>query len=252
MNKLKILDSGRMDSFVTELLAAASFSDSSSEISFEVYCEEFNLDQKLFIGLLEEGDYDGTVRRAGIGVSICPRTGEIADMINGQSIIGYLVEAPLETWKSMRIALNVEKIGPVYIPKVIVGDEAILTWRPRDGLRDCNCLATYFAFTHTLEERRTHYEDSYGCFPEFKAGVNIGPVTVAEVGVLRREIAYLSDVLNTAARIQGECNKLKCPGLIIADLRNRLPEDQPYSLESKGELPLRGKETNLEIFGVSE
>ena len=115
-----------MDSFVTELLAAASFSDSSSEISFEVYCEEFNLDQKLFIGLLEEGDYDGTVRRAGIGVSICPRTGEIADMINGQGIIGYLVEAPLETWKSMRIALNVEKIGPVYIPKVMVGDEAIL------------------------------------------------------------------------------------------------------------------------------
>ncbi|NIP97817.1 MAG: adenylate/guanylate cyclase domain-containing protein [Akkermansiaceae bacterium] len=131
-----------------------------------------------------------------------------------------------------------------------VGDEAILTWRPQDGLTDSNCVATYFGFCEVLESRRSHYESAYGCFPEFKAGLNLGPVTVAEVGVLKREIAYLSDVLNTAARIQGMCNELESPILISGMLRKRLPEGAPYHYQSRGEISLRGREEQVGLFGV--
>ena len=75
---------------------------------------------------------------------------------------------------------------------------------------------------------------------------------MAEVGVLRREIAYLSDVLNTAARVQGKCNELESPLLITAALRDRLPEDHPFTLSSKGSLTLTGRKEKMELFRVSE
>ena len=46
-----------------------------------------------------------------------------------------------------------------------------------------------------------HKDKKYRMVPEFKAGVNSGHVTVAEVGELKKEPAYQGDVLITAARI---------------------------------------------------
>ena len=37
--------------------------------------------------------------------------------------------------------------------------------------------------------------------PQFKAGANVGPVPAAEVGVVKRDILYLSEILHVAARI---------------------------------------------------
>lgn len=48
-------------------------------------------------------------------------------------------------------------------------------------------------------------------FPEFKAGLSLGLVTVAEVGELKTEFAYHGDVLNTAARIEGYCIEFNKP-----------------------------------------
>jgi adenylate cyclase len=131
-----------------------------------------------------------------------------------------------------------------------VGDEAILTWNPRDGLYDCNCLRVFFGFCEVLEKRRDYYESAYDCFPEFKAGLNLGLVTVAEIGVLKREIAYLSDVLNTAARIQGHCNELARPILLSGSLHDRLPSESPFTFHSEGEIALRGREEKVALFSV--
>ena len=45
---------------------------------------------------------------------------------------------------------------------------------------------------------------------------------VAEVGVVKKEVAYHGDVINTSARIQAECNKHKVPILISEELLNDL------------------------------
>jgi adenylate cyclase len=131
-----------------------------------------------------------------------------------------------------------------------VGDEAILTWNPRDGLQDGNCLQVFFGFCEVLQARRDYYESSYGCFPEFKAGLNLGLVTVAEVGVLKREIAYLSDVLNTAARIQGKCNDLGQALLLSGALRDRLEPLGLFAFQAEGEIALRGREEKVLLFSV--
>jgi adenylate cyclase len=67
-----------------------------------------------------------------------------------------------------------------------IGDEAVMTWKVKDGVRDTNCIRVYFDFMNTLEQKKDYYQSKYGLQPFFKAGVNVGSVVVTEVGVVRR------------------------------------------------------------------
>lgn len=132
-----------------------------------------------------------------------------------------------------------------------VGDEVILYWTLEDGLAKANCLQAYFLFVDQLRARDDYYREKYGLSPVFKAGVNVGSATVLEVGEIKREISYLGDVLNTAARIQGQCNDYGEELLVSELLKDRLTET-PESLELAeiGEVELRGREESVKIFAV--
>ena len=132
-----------------------------------------------------------------------------------------------------------------------VGDEAVLTWNLNDGFDNANCLQVYYAFMKTLKNRKMYYESKYGFVPFFKAGVHLGDVTVSEVGIIKREIAYHSDVLNTAARIQGKCNEFKSELLISEKLKNNLEDKQYFNFEHIGGISLKGKQQLVNIYKVS-
>lgn len=131
-----------------------------------------------------------------------------------------------------------------------VGDEAILTWSPSSGLLDCHCLRVFFDFDLALKRRGDFYSENFGVVPTFKAGANLGPVTVAEIGVIKRDIAYLSDVLNTAARLQSMCRQYEAGLLITADLNQALPKANDLIRESVGRVSVRGKMQQVEVFRV--
>ncbi|NJB85929.1 adenylate cyclase [Lewinella marina] len=131
-----------------------------------------------------------------------------------------------------------------------VGDEVILCWKVAEGTRHNNCIAAYFHFVETLERRADHYRKTYGLQPFFKAGGHAGRTTVAEVGVLKRELAYHGDVLNTAARIQGKCNELNERLLISPALADRLQLNGAYTLHEHPPVELAGKRENLPVIGV--
>lgn len=132
-----------------------------------------------------------------------------------------------------------------------VGDEAILYWEIDDGLINANCLEAYFRFAHRLRDRGAYYHEKYGLSPVFKAGINIGKATVLEVGEIKREISYLGDVLNTAARIQDKCNVYNEELLIPEVLKNRLTTRlSAFDLFEIGEVDLRGREEAIKLFAV--
>lgn len=131
-----------------------------------------------------------------------------------------------------------------------VGDEAVLTWIPEDAVRDANCVRAFFDFDAALKARATHYEEHYGIVPSFKAGVNAGEVMAAEVGVVKRDIVYLSDVLNVAARIQGKCNELGKRLLVSQRVVEMLTLPSDLSIEPIGAVDLRGRESQVEICSV--
>lgn len=131
-----------------------------------------------------------------------------------------------------------------------VGDEAILTWTLPSGLKAANCLHLFFAFHKRLKERTPHYMSKYGVVPEFKAGINSGLVTVAEVGEYRREIEYHGDVLNTAARIQGQCNVFGKQILVAKNLVDQLLKTN-FEFEEIGLVELKGKQDRVRVFSVA-
>jgi adenylate cyclase len=87
--------------------------------------------------------------------------------------------------------------------------------------------------------------------PSSRPAWNLGPVTAAEIGVLKRDIAYFSDVLNTAARIQAKCNEFNQRLLISGALKKaaRARAELP-AMRRIGEIALKGKENLVEIYAV--
>ncbi|MCK5704588.1 MAG: adenylate/guanylate cyclase domain-containing protein [Cyclobacteriaceae bacterium] len=105
---------------------------------------------------------------------------------------------------------------------------------------------------NTLKSRKEYYENKYGFVPFFKAGVHLGDVTVSEVGIVKREIAYHSDVLNTAARIQGKCNEFKSELLISEELKNNLKDQEIFKFKHIGGISLKGKQQLVNIYKVGK
>jgi adenylate cyclase len=97
-------------------------------------------------------------------------------------------------------------------------------------------------------QKKNYFISTYGVFPEFKAGLSMGLVTVAEVGELKTEIAYHGDVLNTAARIQGYCNKFDKQLLTSESLVEELKQNSDFNFENLGKVELRGKEGLSRIY----
>ncbi len=131
-----------------------------------------------------------------------------------------------------------------------VGDEAVLTWKTKKGIQNQNCIKIFFAFDEYLQSRSIYYKGKYGFIPQFKAGMNCGLVMVAEVGDIKKEIAYHGDVLNTGARIQGECNKYEKKLLISEAMKNLLPTSGEFILNKIGEVELKGKLEATVIYSV--
>lgn len=133
-----------------------------------------------------------------------------------------------------------------------VGDEAILIWPVSDGKQSLNCINAFFSFQEQLRKRSKYYINEYGVVPEFKAGINIGEITIAEVGDFKREIAFHGDTINTAARVQAECNRLKADLLISEKLLKQLELESWIHVELKDEVQLRGKSGSTNIYEVEK
>lgn len=131
-----------------------------------------------------------------------------------------------------------------------VGDEAVLSWPLKTGVENNNCIHAYFGYRDLLKAKANHYEKKYGIQPVFKAGVHLGKVTVAEVGLIKSRIAYHGDVLNTAARLQAKCNELRQQLLISDQLLQYLLPDPGWSSQALGEQLLKGKKKPVLVHGV--
>lgn len=131
-----------------------------------------------------------------------------------------------------------------------VGDEAVISWTYAKGIKNNRCIALFYAFQDRLIKRSKYYENTYGINPIFKAGLHGGTLMVAEVGTIKKEIAYHGDVINTTARIQSECNRYNENLLISNSLLEDIDLQPNYVSKTIGDVQLKGKQEIINISSI--
>lgn len=131
-----------------------------------------------------------------------------------------------------------------------IGDEIVVTWKLKNGLENNNFMRCFFGIKKAIETRREYYQEQYGLVPEFKAGIHEGLCMVGELGVLKKEISFYGDLINSTARIQGLCNEKHAELLVSDALLNLIRDKSFYSIESLGAVSLKGRVSAIEISKV--
>ena len=129
-----------------------------------------------------------------------------------------------------------------------VGDEIVISWITKNGINKANCINCYYKMVTMLKDKSDYFDKKYGTQPQFKAGLHFGNVITGEMGIVKREIVYSGDVLNTASRIQSLCNEMNTEILISNDLVKLINLSFLHKkAKSIGKINLRGKQEEIEL-----
>jgi adenylate cyclase len=131
-----------------------------------------------------------------------------------------------------------------------VGDELLLMWTMKKGLKNNNCLKMYFLAKEQIEKRKDAFIEKYGYYPRFKAGLHSGKMIITEVGSLKKEIAHYGDSMNTAARIRSTCNDVHRDLLVSENLLEKLNLNDRFKIEHLGSFSLKGKKNKVKLAAV--
>ena len=131
-----------------------------------------------------------------------------------------------------------------------IGDELIATWKLEEGIADGRCVTACFAAIDELARRASDYQREFGATVAVRAGLHCGPVVTGEMGSVKREIVFLGDTVNTAARIQELCRQTGDRVIASAELIDRLELPAGIAKRSLGDLRLRGKGEDLALYAL--
>ena len=128
-----------------------------------------------------------------------------------------------------------------------VGDEVIISWTTPGN----HCIRCFYEMQKSIMNKRETYLHRYGLVPGFKAGVHGGKVIAGEIGIIKRDITYSGDVLNTTARIQDKCNELGVQLMISDELLATFSLDSVYQDQYIGTMKLKGKKKEIGLHSIS-
>jgi len=129
-----------------------------------------------------------------------------------------------------------------------VGDE-IVAWWPSSKLNAKKAINSLIESRKILNKNTNVFMRNYDIVPEYKAGMHTGMVTVGQVGISKKELVMSGNIINTASRIRSACTDLNQKFLVSKDIIDLL-EMEEWQSESMGNVDLKGKNENLELFAL--
>ena len=130
-----------------------------------------------------------------------------------------------------------------------VGDEIVISWRMDKGQFDPHCIQCFFDIKNQIDQLSAKYQAKFDVVPAFKAGLHYGNVTVGEVGVIKKDLIFSGDAVNTTAHIRTKCNEYDAELLISSVLAEKLNTDE-YDVKRIGDIQLKGKQALVELNSV--
>jgi adenylate cyclase len=133
-----------------------------------------------------------------------------------------------------------------------VGDEVVVAWKYEHGIENQHCLKCFFDLKLHIDEIKEKYLQRYGIIPTFKAGMHCGRIVAGEVGIIKRDITYSGDVLNTTSRILNKCVEFDEELIASSDLLSTVLNGNGYIARPLGAIKLRGKERELLLNALAK
>ena len=130
-----------------------------------------------------------------------------------------------------------------------VGDEVVICWQntPRNKTR---CLNFIKQAVDVFKKKHEYYMKEYGVSPTFKAGIHAGDVTVGYVGIIKKDLVFSGDTLNTTARIRSKCHELKHPYIASIDFIKDFRVTKDFQADEIGEMEFKGRVEKSKVFSL--
>src|SRR5687767_2826591 len=130
-----------------------------------------------------------------------------------------------------------------------VGDEVVLSWKNTrlNKQRSFRFLRQSFFL---LKRREPKFMKRYGIAPTFKAGIHSGEVTAGVIGIVKKDLVYSGDTLNTAARIRSKCHELDESFVVSGNFLNDFSTPFAYKVNEIGEMDFKGKSEKEKLYSV--
>ncbi|MBI9072428.1 MAG: adenylate/guanylate cyclase domain-containing protein [Melioribacteraceae bacterium] len=171
---------------------------------------------------------------------------EIAEKLGHQKYSRFLKKFFLEIDE-----ITLETSGIIY---QYVGDEVVMIWHKKDGIENNNVIRFFSLLDSRFNLLRDDFISEFGIFPEFKAGLHFGEVSITEVGgILKTDIAYHGDPINTTSRICVKCKELNKHLLVSKEVLDLLGNgDDSFKIYNEGRHLLKGKKKCVELFSIEQ
>lgn len=122
-----------------------------------------------------------------------------------------------------------------------VGDQVIVSWTLDKDNAGSQCISCFFEMRKSIQDKKEKYLKKYGVVPAFKAGIHTGEVIAGEIGIIKRDITYSGDVLNTTSRIQGKCGEFDIQLIVSNELLQKIKLQPQFTSNFIGTIKLKGK-----------
>ena len=130
-----------------------------------------------------------------------------------------------------------------------VGDEIVLSWY-NDQKGKQNCLNFVREAYLVFKKKAAKYSAEFGFAPSFKAGIHAGDVTAGYIGIIKKDLVFSGDTLNTSARIRSKCHDLGHSFVASGDFLEGYKSSGRFSFEEIGEIELKGKQEKVKLYAI--
>jgi adenylate cyclase len=130
-----------------------------------------------------------------------------------------------------------------------VGDEVVLSWK-NTPLNKQRCFRFLRQSYFLIKRREQKFMKLYGVCPDFKAGIHSGEVTAGVIGIIKKDLVYSGDTLNTTARIRGKCHDLDEAFVVSGDFLDNFSTPFSYRVNEIGEIEFKGRLEKEKLFSV--
>lgn len=131
-----------------------------------------------------------------------------------------------------------------------VGDEVVLSWK-NTPLNKIRCLKFIRQAFFILKRKEKRYIKRYGFAPSFKTGIHAGEVTAGVIGIVKKDLVYSGDTLNTTARIRAKCHDLNQPFVLSGDFLHDFHTPHSFHITEIGEMEFKGRVEKEKLYSLS-